>query len=243
MGTCAAPYPARDTVVVPSALVLVHDTVPGRGERMVGTIGPALSELGIDTAVTTFLPGAPAVPDPADVDVIVVLGSSHAADDDAVPWLAAELDLLARAVGHGTPVLGICFGGQALARVLGATVGRAPRSERGFVALGSSDPDLVPRATWMQFHDDMFTLPADAQQISRNEVGLQAFTCGPHLAVQFHPEMTPDVFGAWVESGDMPTDTDLDTMAAEIADRSTATEAACRALVANFCARAGVGAR
>jgi len=221
----------------------VHDAVPGRGERVVGSVGPALTDLGFDITVTTFLNGAAAVPDPADVDVIVVLGSSHAADDDAVPWLAAELDLLARAIGHGTPVLGICFGAQALARVLGGTVGRAPRSERGFVTLGSSDPDLVPRGAWMQFHDDMFTLPADARQVSRNEVGLQAFTCGPHVAVQFHPEITPDAFAAWVDAGDMPPGTDLDALAAEIADRSAITEAACRALVARFCARAGIAAR
>ena len=231
-----------------TALVLVHDTVPGRGEREVGTVGPALAGLGLDVLVTTLVAGGtrpgPPVPDPSDVDAIVVLGSTEAADDDSVPWLAAELDLLARAVGHGTPVLGICFGAQALARVLGGKVGRAARSERGFVTLGSSDPYLLPRGEWLQFHDDVFTLPADAEQLARNEVGLQAFTCGPHLGVQFHPEVTPEAFRAWTEAwqhtGTTPRGIDLDALAAEIASRDAATAAACRGLVSRFCSRAGV---
>jgi len=234
---------------VPSALVLVHDAVPGRGEREVGTVGPALAELGFDVLVTAFQPGAPPVPDPGDVDVIVVMGSADAAYDDTVPWLGAELDLLARAVGHGTPVLGICFGAQALARVLGGTVARAPRSERGFVALGSADPDVLERGTWMQFHDDAFTLPSGAQQLARNEVGLQAFVCGPHVAVQFHPEITPDAFAAWLDAWDeageraaLEAAVDIPALVADIAARADVTEAACRRLVGRFCARAGVTA-
>jgi GMP synthase (glutamine-hydrolysing) len=227
----------------------VHDAVPGRGEREVGTVGPALAELGFDVLVTAFRPGAPPVPDPADVDVIVVMGASEAAYDDSVPWLEAELDLIARAVGHGTPVLGICFGAQALARVLGGQVGSAPRPERGFVTLGSSDPELLPPGDWMQFHDDTFTLPVAAAQLARNAVGLQAFTCGPHLAVQFHPEITPDAFAAWLDAWDdagvleqLGSEVDLPGLAAEVEARTEATEAACRALVTRFCARAGVAA-
>jgi GMP synthase (glutamine-hydrolysing) len=234
---------------VPSALVLVHDAVPGRGEREVGTVGPALAELGFDVLVTAFQPGAPPVPDPADVDVIVVMGAAEAADDDTVPWLEAELDLIARAVGHGTPVLGICFGAQALARVLGGQVARAPRPERGFVTLGSSDPDLVPPGEWMQFHDDTFSLPVAAAQLVRNATGLQAFSCGPHLAVQFHPEITPDAFDAWIDAwievGEfdaLHAAVDLTAMAAQVAERADACAAACRELVTRFCARAGVTA-
>jgi GMP synthase (glutamine-hydrolysing) len=234
---------------VPSALVLVHDAVPGRGEREVGTVGPALADLGFEVIVPAFQPGAPPMPDPSDVDVIVVMGSAEAADDDSVPWLEAELDLIARAVGHGTPVLGICFGAQALARVLGGKVTRAPRSEHGFVTLGSSDPELLPRGDWMQFHDDTFTLPTAAVQVARNEIGLQAFTCGPHLAVQFHPEITPDAFAAWIDAWDatgvraqMESEIDLPAMVADVAARAGASEAACRALVTRFCARAGVTA-
>ena len=127
------------------------------------------------------------------------MGSAHAAYDDELPWLAPELAYLRRAVDVGTPVLGICFGGQALARVLGGTVGRAPMPERGLTTVESLDP-AVPAGPWMEFHHDAFTLPPGATPLARSEAGLQAFAHGPHLGVQFHPEISPDVFAAWAES-------------------------------------------
>ena len=108
---------------MPTALVLVQDAVPGRGEREVGSVAPALAALGFDPVVTTLVDGR-AQPNPADPALVVVLGSEASASDDPAvrnrpAWLAAELAWLSRAVEAGTPVLGICFGAQALARVLG----------------------------------------------------------------------------------------------------------------------------
>lgn len=236
-----------------TALVLAHDDVPGRGSRELGTAGPALAALGLDVVVTTVLPGGPAVPRPESAAVLVVLGSPESVADDTVPWLAAELALIRRAVGARVPVLGICFGAQALARVLGSTVGPAPRSERGFVALDSAAPEVVPAGTWMQFHDDAFTLPPGAQALARNDIGVQAFVHGPHIGVQFHPEISPDVFAAWAEewreTGSYAevaaqtlqiAQTDLAALTAEIAERAPAAERACRDLVSRFATHAGV---
>jgi len=64
--------------------------------------------------------------DPAAFDLLVPLGSEFAAYDDTVPWIEREKRLLERAVAADVPVLGICFGGQLLARVLG---GRCYRAE------------------------------------------------------------------------------------------------------------------
>jgi GMP synthase (glutamine-hydrolysing) len=228
------------------ALVLVHDAVPGRGEAEVGTVGPALAEAGLAATVTTLVAGGPA-PDPAEFDVVVVLCAAESAADDRVPWLAAELDLITRAVAAGVPVLGICFGAQALARALGGEVGRAPRSERGFATLGSDDPELLEPGTWMEFHDDAFTLPPGATPLARNEVCLQAFALGPHLGVQFHPEITPEAFAAWEDSWTehgiadaVAAAIDLPALRAEIAARAPDGVAACGRLVARFCSHAGV---
>jgi GMP synthase-like glutamine amidotransferase len=233
--------------IMGKALVLVHEAVPGRGEQEVGTVGPALTGLGLDPLVTTLVGGGPAVPDLAEVAVLVVLGAAESAADDTVPWLGAELDLMRRAVATGTPVLGICFGAQALARVLGGTVGRAPRSERGFVALGSAAPDLLPAGEWLQFHDDAFTLPPGGQALASNDVGLQAFAHGPHLGVQFHPEITPAAFAAWVGSWEesgvaevLAAEVDLPALRADLVARSAATEDACHDLVTRFATHAGV---
>ena len=226
------------------ALVLVHDADRTRWEAGVGTVGPALAALGFDVAVGTLVTGTPA-PDPREVDVVVVLGAAESAYDDDVPWLAAELDLVAAAVRATTPVLGICFGAQVLARALGGEVGRASRSERGFVTLGSDDLELLEPGTWMEFHDDAFTLPPGALALARNDTGVQAFTLGPHLGVQFHPEIDPAVFAAWEQVwtergiGDAVGATvDLPALRAEIAARAPESADACRRLIARFCVRA-----
>lgn len=225
------------------ALVLVHDEVPGRGAAEVGSVTPALAELGFDVVVTTFLAGGPPVPEPDTVAVLVVLGSAAAADDDSLPWLGPERAYLIRAIELGVPVLGICFGAQLLARVLGGTVGRASRSERGFVRLTSTDPDVLADGEWLQFHDDAFTLPPGAELLAVNEIGVQAFRHGRHLGVQFHPEITPTAFAAWVDAwratgelAQVAAATDLAALAAEIEARAETAAGACRQLVHRFCA-------
>lgn len=230
------------------ALVLVHAPVPGRGERNLGTLGPALREQGFDVTVGSLLAGSPPVPDPREVDALVITGSAEAAYDDTVPWLARERAFLNRALALGTPVLGVCFGGQLLARALGGTVARAPRPDLGFTTLDplgaatAGTPAVLPRSAWMEFHHDAFTLPPGATGHARSEVCLQAFTHGPHLGVQFHPEISPDVLASWM-SGWRPgfrervaTEVDIPALVAEVAERADECAAACHELVANFCA-------
>lgn len=229
------------------ALVVVHSAVPGRGERTVGTVAAALVEQGFEVLVSSFVDGPP-VPPAVELDAIVVLGSVSSVNDPE-PWIAAELRYLTAAVEAGTPVLGICFGAQALAHVLGGSVVRAPEPERGFVAVRSDEPDLVPEREWMEFHGDTFTLPPHARLIARSDVCAQAFVQGPHLGVQFHPEIAPGVFEAWTEPWSAATraavgaEIDLPALAAEIDARAAETAAACADLVARFWKRAADAGR
>ncbi|MBW0114877.1 type 1 glutamine amidotransferase [Pseudonocardia abyssalis] len=223
------------------ALVLVHTTAPGDGIRNAGTIAPALAEQGFDVTIGSLVEEGTPVPE--TFDLLVVMGSAESVADDALPWLPRELAFVRRTLAAGVPVLGICFGGQLLARALGGTVGRAPRPERGFVTLGTADADVLPPGTWIEFHDDAFTLPPGAVEIARNDVCVQAFTHGAHMGVQFHPEITPDVLAQWVESWGsrgreaVEAEFDLAGLVAELDGRAAASAAACRDLVARFCAR------
>ncbi|HEY0814141.1 MAG TPA: type 1 glutamine amidotransferase [Pseudonocardia sp.] len=225
------------------ALVLVHRPLPDPGGHYVGTMVPALRELGYAVTVGTLVEACAPVPEPAELDVLVIMGSAESAYDDTVSWLARELTFVRRALDVGTPVLGVCFGGQLLARALGATVGRAPRPERGFVTLGSADPAVLPAGTWMEFHYDAFTLPPGAVELARNDVGVQAFTHGRHMGLQFHPEITPDVFASWTAAwppaarAAIEAEVDLAGLAAEIDARADTLAAACRDLVTRFAAR------
>ena len=142
-------------------------------------------------------------PDPLDFDVIVPMGAPWAVYDDAVigAWLGQELAVLKRAHDAGVPVLGICFGGQALAAALGGEVTRAPEQEVGWYTIDSDDPDLISTGPWFQWHGDQFTSPPGAREFASTAVGPQAFTIGRSLGVQFHPEITPDQLISWIDNG------------------------------------------
>jgi GMP synthase (glutamine-hydrolysing) len=128
----------------------------------------------------------------------VSLGSSHAAYDDTVPWLAGELAFLDRLLAAEVPVFGICFGAQVLARVLGARLYRMGAPEIGWVRTPGGCP-AMPEGPWLSWHYDAFDLPSGAAELSANEVAAQAFSVGPHTGVQFHPEATQPIARSWVE--------------------------------------------
>lgn len=229
-----------------TATVVVHGDDGAAGLHTAGSVVPALTDLGFSVQFVDFTRAITQQERPADV--IVVLGSDASAYDDSLPWLAMELAHLHDEVERGAPVLGICFGGQALARVLGGTVAPAPEPEHGLRTVQTLDPALVPEGPWMESHSDAFTLPPGALEVARTEVCLQAFTAGPHLGLQFHPEITPATFAAWVAQwrvdGALPglrrEGLDLAGVTAQIDRDAGPLAERCRALVTAFCARAGL---
>jgi GMP synthase (glutamine-hydrolysing) len=135
---------------------------------------------------------------PQDFDLIVSLGSESAAFDDTIPWLPRERALLRDATEAEVPILGICFGGQLLARVLGGHVARTARPEIGWLPVSTRDPSLVTGGPWLQWHFDTFTVPPGATLIATSDASPQAYTIGRSLGLQFHPEVTPEMMAAWV---------------------------------------------
>ncbi len=229
------------------AFALVHADDPTAARAVLGALPSAFEQHGLELGVgsLTGASGLEPVPAPDRPAALVVMGSPAAAYDDTVPWLAAELDYLAAAVRAGVPVLGICFGGQALARVLGGRVALAEQGEHGFVTVRTRRPDLVPPGPWMQFHQDAFTLPPGATELARTDRALQAFSHGASLGLQFHPEITPAAFSAWSAGWDAGTlaefarlGVDPDAIAAQIRQRAAESSRRCAALVGAFLTRA-----
>jgi GMP synthase-like glutamine amidotransferase len=138
--------------------------------------------------------------DPTGYDLIVSLGSEFAAFDDSRPFVPREARLMRTAIDADVPVLGLCFGGQMLARALGGQVFRSPESEIGWLPVKSSDQELVPDGPWFQWHFDSFTLPPEATVIAESDVGPQAFVAGRSLGLQFHPEVTTQIMDDWVRA-------------------------------------------
>jgi GMP synthase-like glutamine amidotransferase len=140
------------------------------------------------------------LPDPGSVDFVIALGSDMSVVDGGMRWIKHEVAWLHEATEAGVPVLGICFGAQALAAALGARVYRLPEPEIGWVSVEPSD-GVVPSGPWIAWHEDAFELPSGAVELARNEISLQAFAHGRCLAVQFHPEATLEIGADWDKEG------------------------------------------
>lgn len=162
-------------------------------------VGEAFEARGAELDVRLF-PGGDSLPALNGVDHAVVLGSFWSVNDDEA-WIAEELDWLRRADAAAVPVLGICFGGQALCAVFGGRVEKMDREEIGWKVIDTADPDLVPAGPWLEFHEDQCLPPTAARVLARNEVAVQAFAIGRHLAVQFHPECDGAQLKRWLDGG------------------------------------------
>lgn len=161
-----------------------------------GYLGDRARELGFAVEVAHLAHGdRPA--DPAPYAVVVSLGSDDSTLDGSVASLAAERAFLERAVATDVPVLGVCFGAQLLATVLGARVAPLEAPEIGWLEVDTTAPGVVGRGPWLVWHLDAFGCPPGAELLASTDAAVQAFRQGPHLGVQFHPEATPESAGAW----------------------------------------------
>jgi len=140
------------------------------------------------------------VPDAREYDLIASLGSEFPAFDDSVPFIHRESDLIRQAAADDVPFLGLCFGCQLMARVLGGKSYRSDRSEIGWLPVRTKDPELIDEGPWFQWHFDTFSLPPGAKLLADTAVGPQAYMIGRSLGLQFHPEVTPEIMDSWVKS-------------------------------------------
>ena len=129
--------------------------------------------------------------------------------NDALPWIPGVLQLIRAAVQEGVPVLGHCLGAQLMSRALGGTVGPNPQKEIGWGRVDVADS--APARTWFgdtrsflafHWHGETYSLPEGAVCIASSpQCANQAFVLGPHLGMQCHVEMTPEMIRAWCQSG------------------------------------------
>jgi len=166
-----------------------------------GFIADAFAARGAELIVHQFPKGGP-LPPLDGVDHVIILGAVWSVYEDSIgTWIGAELDWIRAADGAGIPVFGICFGAQALTAALGGQVEQAPRMEIGWTMVETLDPDLIDEGPWLEFHGDLCLPPPQARVLARNDLCVQAFSIGRHLAVQFHPEVDAAQVSRWLTDG------------------------------------------
>ena len=206
------------------ALVIVHE--PGGESVLVGDRlthhGYTLDEAFICSDMGDPHGSAARLTDPSEWDLVAVMGSTHSLVDPTpiAAWIDDELDFLRRADDVGVPVLGVCFGAQALAAAHGGSVHRLDRSQIGWFPQ-ADHPTGLPPGPWLEWHHDGFVPPAAADVLARDEWGAQVFTLRRNLAVQFHPEVTPAHVSGWIEGVGHEL-SDVGLSAAELLDQTEA---------------------
>ena len=184
-------------------LSLIHESdVPS------GSFSTTARELGNTVDEHSFSLGSP--PSPADTyDAVMIFGGTDNLDErGAKPWMDRELEELGRLIAGGTPVLGICLGGQLIAEAAGGSVFPMGHESVGWQEVeltpeGPGDPvvgALPARFRAYLWHEYQFSLPEKAVPLGRSDDCLQAFRLGDCVwALQFHPEVTAEIADTWIE--------------------------------------------
>jgi GMP synthase-like glutamine amidotransferase len=160
-----------------------------------GHLGAYLTEAGLPHRVVRVWEEG--VPDLTGAPWVASLGSEHSAADAEPAWIPQEVEALRAAADAGVPILGLCFGGQALSVALGGDgQPHAPSRDRlGRRGLrGPRDP-LRP---YGQYHYELLGVPPGGREVARSPGGTAAFRAGPHLGLQFHPEVTREQLEVWL---------------------------------------------
>lgn len=129
---------------------------------------------------------------------IVLSGSPSSVYDKGAPLPSPELFNL------GIPVLGICYGMQLMAHMLGGKVGKAERREYGRAELIVDKSDMLFKdikkvsAVWMSHGDRIEKIPLGFERLAHTENSPFAAIMNKKrhfYALQFHPEVIHTVFG------------------------------------------------
>lgn len=150
------------------------------------------------------------VPTRADEFAGLCLMGGPMSVNDPLPWIDPLCALIRDAVDRGIQVLGHCLGGQLMSKALGGRVGPNAVKEIGWGEVRVVDGSAARhwfgdrlaasdgRFTVFHWHGETFSLPDGAERILESDAcANQMFALGPHLAMQCHIEMTPEMIATW----------------------------------------------
>lgn len=189
-----------------SGRILILKNHPEEG---IGLYGRRLRRLGIAHATVQVHAGE-TIPPLESCDAIIIGGTPVSGNGGGYhDFLMEEARYLKRALDLEKPVLGICFGAQLLAKLLGAGVKKNPVTEIGtspvrLTAAGLSDPIFqgFPKSfPTFQWHNDSFDIPPWGLRLATGrDCPNQGFRMGSTVGLQFHLEVTAPEAERWAEA-------------------------------------------
>ncbi|MBL7717033.1 MAG: type 1 glutamine amidotransferase [Bdellovibrionales bacterium] len=161
--------------------------------------------LTVDPSITVVVRRAPALDLPADprgFDKIVFSGSLTAANDRA-PWIEKHDQFLKQSIALKKPTLCICYGHQALGRVLGGweNVAKTKTPEYGWTQIDQKPNNRLFKGLPDRFYsfsshfDEVLHVPKGTRLTATSpDCGIQGIEMedAPVFGIQFHPEKSLD---------------------------------------------------
>lgn len=197
-------------------LVVLHKSC-----TMTGRIGFKLEQRGYKIDACCPIIGDPLPDNMSDYDATIVFGGHMSANDDHIEGIKKELNWIPKVIDANIPYLGICLGGQLLARAAGANVRRHEDdlNEIGFYNLTATEAgtDLFETGqTVYHWHNEGFDIPSSAQKLaSTSTFENQAFRLSDRFyGLQFHPEANEAIINRWLTRDGHMIDTSRNSQAA-----------------------------
>lgn len=161
--------------------------------------------------------------DPTVFDGVILTGSVASVNDDT-SWIENLLHQISLMIEAKTPLIGLCFGHQAIAKLLGGTVGRGKVWEFGAntINIANKKPWMAPAVDELTLYcgnnEQVQELPEKMELLGGNSICPNALTVvGNHvMTTQYHPEMNDVFIKALIEEY-------AETLGTEVAENARAT--------------------
>jgi GMP synthase (glutamine-hydrolysing) len=173
-----------------------------------------ISGLPVENFKVINLPTGDQLRHPEDFAATIITGSQHNTNQ-RFPWIKKLKDWITTAMYSNSPVLGIGFGFQIIAEVLG---GKVNQNTDGLF-LGTSFIHLTPKGindplfrntgdsfeSYLNHNRYVSFIPPEVEILAKNTAGkIMAICSNTIYGIQFHPELPENVFKMYIKSSSLP---------------------------------------